>query len=297
MKDLNSLPKNVYDRLDYLEFMLRFRGWISRADLTERFSIGEAAATRDIRLYRELSECNLELNQSTKKYEIRSDTFAPLFEADIQTVFSKLRTSAISESLGMAETNGILCPPRLALPNIDHLSAVTRAISKKTGLKMTYRSVANGRSSKTLIPHSIFDNGIHWYVRAYDTKKGEYRSYALTRIVSIDSSFEVDIKERNHVVANDIQWNRIVTLELIPHPNKKYVPNPQTIEHDFNMKNGKCTVNLRATVAGYWLDLWNVDCSDNYELEGYRYQLGLKNHLALYDVESRKIAPGYKDPS
>jgi hypothetical protein len=84
----------------------------------------------------------------------------------------------------------------------------------------------------------------------------------------------------------------MVSLELIPHPNRKNVPHPETIDHDFKMKDGMLKLMVRAAVAGYWLHHWNVDCTENHRLEGYDYQLWLQNHQTLYDVESRGIAPG-----
>lgn len=293
MTKINELPKNVYDRLEYLEFMLRFRGWVSRGDLIERFGIGEAAATRDIRLYREFAKSNLSLNQSSKKYEIIEEEFVPIFELPINSALSKLRTSKISDALGMSEFEGILCPPRLALPEIEFLAKITRAISGNKQLRVEYRSVKNGLSEKIIQPHAIFDNGIHWYVRAYDTAKPEiaYRSYALTRIVSVEVEESLNVSIVNCVIG-DSQWNRIVNLELVPHPNKKNVASPETIEHDFNMMNGCLKLSVRAAVVGYWLQHWNVDCTEDHSLEGYNYQLWLRNHLTLYDVESRTIAPG-----
>ncbi len=294
MKEINELSKIVYDRLEYLEFMLRFRGWISRGDLTLRFGIGEAAATRDIRLYKELSEQNLMLNQSSKKYEILEETFKPVFELPISSALSKLRTAKVSEALGMSEFDGILCPQRLSLPRIELLEKVTRAISGMKQLNISYRSVNNGLSKKIIRPHAMFDNGIHWYVRAYDESKPKnpYRSYALTRIVSIEigNSFDPNASVGN--ASTDYQWNRMVNLELVPHPNEKNVKYPKTIEHDFNMSNGCLKLSVRAAVVGYWLHHWNVDCTEDHHLEGYDYQLWLRNHLTLYDVESRVIAPG-----
>lgn len=290
MSQLNELPKNVHDRLEYLEFMLRFRGWVSRSDLTERFCLGEAAATRDLRLYRELAPDNMVLNQSTKKYEIQESIFHPIFDLRIQTALSKLRGGKICEALSMGDSDGVLCPPRLVLPDVDILSTITRAISQGAVLKTAYRSVKNGQSHKQLIPHALFDNGIHWYMRAYDLDKKAFRAYALTRICSV----EVDYTELNfpNLKNKDFQWGRMVTLELIPHPNSENVQQPKTIEHDFNMVNGVLKLMVRATVAGYWLRHWNVDCTENHCLEGYHYQLWLQNHQTLYDVESRGIAPG-----
>ena len=294
MKNINELPKNVYDRLEYLEFMLRFRGWISRLDLTLRFGIGEAAATRDIRLYKELAEQNLRLNQSSKKYEIREKTFDPVFKLLISSALSKLRTAKVSDALGMSDFDGILCPQRLSLPKIEFLAKVTRAISGLKQLKITYRSVNNGLSEKTIRPHAVFDNGIHWYVRAYDesSPNDPYRSYALTRIVSIEIGGNHDPKDSLGSALADFQWNRMVNLELVPHPNRKNVKCPETIEHDFNMNDGCLKLTVRAAVVGYWLHHWNVDCTEGHNLKGYDYQLWLRNHPTLYDVESRVIAPG-----
>lgn len=290
MSNLDEKRKNVHDRLEYLEFLLRFRGWVSRVDLMERFNLSEAAATRDIRDYRKEAPQNLKLNQSTKKYEFCVNTFKPIFELRVQTALSKLRVSKICEALGIGDTDGVLTPPRLVLPNLDILATITRAISQGATLTTIYRSLKSGKSEKKLVPHALFDNGIHWYMRAFDIEKEVFRSYVLTRIceVSIDDSVLVNTELKN----KDYQWNRMVLLEIVPHPNKKNVPHPETIEHDFQMSDGVLKIMVRATVAGYWLHLWNVDCTEDSSLEGYDYQLWLRNHMTLYDVESREIAPG-----
>lgn len=294
MKNINELPKNICERLEYIEFMLRFRGWISRSDLIENFGVSPAVATRDIRQYKNFAEGNLSLNQSSKKYEIDEASFNPLFNFDIYTALSKIATDQISSALSMDKTNGVLCPPRLTLPKIDVLSIITRAISNGKLLVMKYRSIQNGLSDKKVIPLAIFDNGFHWYFRAYDVIKKGYRSYALTRVeptsLAIDKTYNEDAAKK--IARADFQWNRMVTLELVPHPNKKNVEYPETIEHDFSMKNGCLVIQARAAVVGYWLHHWNVDCTEDHSLEGFNYQLWLRNHQTLYDVESREIAPG-----
>ena len=293
MKELSELAKNVYDRLEYIEFMLRFRGWFSRADLTERFKLGEAAATRDIRLYKDYAESNMLMEPSTKKYVLNESEFKPLFDMRVQTALSKLRASKISEALGMAESDGVLCPPRLSLPDVEILSNITRAISSHLELNIKYWSIKNGASDKILIPHAIFDNGVHWYVRAFDPNHNEFRSYALTRIEN--AKVGAHNLNTNATVSKDHEWNRMVNLELVPHPNRKNVNQPETVAHDFNMVEGVLNVSIRAVVAGYWLHHWSVDCTEDHSLQGYEYQLWLRNHNALYDVDSRKIAPGLSD--
>lgn len=290
MESVDELPKNVYDRLEYLEFMLRFRGWVSRSDLTERFGLGEAAATRDIRLYRTFAPENLRLNQSTKKYEILEEGFHPLFDLRIQSALSKLRGGKICDALGMGESGGFLCPARLVLPRVDVLATIARAISVGAHLNTSYRSVKNGLSEKRLVPHALFDNGIHWYMRAFDLDKEKYMAYALTRICAVDIDHQADVHP--NLKLKDFQWSRMVSLELIPHPNRKNVTHPETIDHDFKMTDGMLKLTVRAAVAGYWLHHWGVDCTEDHSLKGYNYQLWLRNHQTLYDVESRGIAPG-----
>lgn len=299
MRHINDLPRSTYERLEYLEFMLRFRGWVSRADLKERFGTSDAAATRDIRLYRDYSQneskedMNLVLNNVTKFYEIKGGTFKPLFKISIQQALAKIRKRKICEALNMESSDGVLTPPRLGLPTIENLSSITRSISNRTILITKYYSVKNGYSLKHLIPHSIFDNGSRWYMRAWDIKTESFRSYALSRFLDSEVSGTLDTHSNRKLLDN--QWNRMVKLELVPHPNKTNVSCPQTIEHDFQMKGGCLQLSVRATIAGYWLALWNVDCTESHSLEGYQYQLWLKNHNTLYDVESRKIAPGLSD--
>jgi len=295
MKELEELPKNVYSRLEFIEFLLRFRGGFARSDLTDRFGIGEAAATRDIKLYKDLAEQNLFLNQVTKKYEIPKEGFSPIFELRSQSALSKLRTGKISEMLGMSDYGGVLTIPRLVLPDVDILSTITRAICSGRTIKAGYTSIGNGKSEKELIPHALFDNGIHWYVRAFDVSKEEkpFRSYALTRFV--DAKIDYERKPQVERKALDHQWNRIVNLELVPHPNSKNVSSPETVERDYGMRDGSLTIEARAAIAGYWLYHWSVDCTEDHSLEGYNYQLWLRNHQSLYDVESSVIAPGLSD--
>jgi predicted DNA-binding transcriptional regulator YafY len=290
MDSIDELPKNVYDRLEYLEFMLRFRGWVSRSDLTDRFGLGEAAATRDIRLYREFSPDNLRLNQSSKKYEFVEEGFRPVFDLPVQSALSKLRKGNICDALGISNSGGSLSPQRLVLPDVDLLATITRAISVGAQLRTDYRSVKNGWSVKNLVPHALFDNGIHWYMRACDLDKNEFRTYALTRICKVD--IDKQVNELPDLKLNDFQWSRMVSLELVPHPNRKNVHQPETIEYDFKMKDGVLKLMVRAAVVGYWLHYWNVDCTEDHHLKGYNYQLWLRNHQTLYDVESRGIAPG-----
>lgn len=52
---------------------------------------------------------------------------------------------------------------------------------------------------------------------------------------------------------------------------------------------------MRATNAGYLLQLWNIDCSADHSLKGKQYVLALKDPLVLHSAESALMATGYVD--
>lgn len=91
----------------------------------------------------------------------------------------------------------------------------------------------------------------------------------------------------------DIQWIRIVELELVPHPAQ---PRQEITEMDYDIKDGSIRMRVRAAVAGYTLLHWSVDCSPNHSLRDEKYRLWLSDPLTLYGVENAKLAPGYQTP-
>lgn len=282
------MSKAAESRLEHIEFVLLFRGSISRQDLVDAFGIGEAAATRDFRQYNDTCPGNMKLNNVTKRWEIEVDTFKPCFEHRVQSALSKLRGPKFSELLNL---NFVTGAPRLSLPNIDVLAAITRAIANKKVIRARYMHASGESEHIEIVPHSLVDNGIRWHVRACYRPKKVFRDFVLGRFsdATVLSGPIADDEE----VGADHQWNRIVKLELAPHPNSENLKNPKAIELEYGMEDGYIVQEVRAAIAGYWLRLWNVDCSKGHSLEGKQYQLCLRNPLTLYDVESALWAPGY----
>ena len=99
--------------------------------------------------------------------------------------------------------------------------------------------------------------------------------------------------EPHELSDQDIQWTRIVELELVPHPDQ---PRPEITEMDYRMEDGSLQLKLRAATAGYILRKWSVDCSPDHSLRGHEYRLWLKDPLAIYGVKNALLAPGYRSP-
>lgn len=127
--------------------------------------------------------------------------------------------------------------------------------------------------------------------RAFDRKSGEFRDLVVTRVGAptlVDE--EPTASERPD---DDIQWTRIVEIELVPHPDQ---PRPEITARDYSFTGRVLALKLRAATAEYMLRRWSVDCSPDHRLRGPAYRLWLKDHLALYRVKNALLAPAYRSP-
>ncbi|HCW0556244.1 WYL domain-containing protein [Pseudomonas aeruginosa] len=291
-EQLDDFTQPQRDRLAFVELRVRFIGDIRRQDLVSRFGIQSAAATRDLAIYKELAPGNIDYDTKAKCYVLGED-FKPLFDFPPERVLSWL-----TQGFGDGEPSQLKAwvtseiPSRLTHPDLDVLACVTRAIHQECPVRVEYHSISSGQTERQIVPFALIDNGLRWHVRAFDRKSQEFRDFVITRIKrpALLRDEEVQVHERGD---QDIQWTRIVELELIPHPDQ---PRSEVTEMDYGMRDGVLRMKLRAATAGYILRKWSVDSSPDHSLRGPEYRLWLKNPLALYGVRNAVLAPGYRSP-
>lgn len=277
--------QEVDSRLSFIELVLYLKGWLSRSDLMARFGLKEAAATRDLRAYRDKAEENLYLNHKERRYEVNEKSFSPLSKINSRKILSSLKSEKISKSIGF-ESCGIAPIPRLSYPSDKVIAMISRAILNERVVAVDYLSLKNGFSKKIIMPHSMFDNGIKVYTRVFDFEKKKFIELALERMG--DVKFH-DVEDTSLArKEKDLEWNKIIKLRLVP--NSKTVGNPSTIEFEMGMVDGFKEVEVRAALAPYWLNRWNVDCSENGDL-GQPYQLYLENRDVLNEISDKTIVP------
>ena len=289
---VETLSHALRERLTYIDFRLYFFGEVGRPDLIERFGVAPAGATRDLALYREIARQNISFDGSNKIYRI-GQAFSPLFEHVSPRVLS-----ALAQGFGDG-VHGVMqpllpceSPTALSNPRMDVLAPVCRAIHTKKPVAIRYHSMSSGESERVIVPFALVDTGLRWHVRAFDRKSGEFRDFVVTRI---EAPTLVDEEPKaNERPDNDIQWTRIVELDLVPHPR---LARPEIIKMDYGMTDGSIRMRVRAAVAGYMLLRWSVDASPNHSLTEEQYRLWLSDPLALYGVENAKLAPGYRAPA
>ena len=290
---LAALSQAQRDRLAFIELRLRFVGDLQRQDLVKRFGVKTAAATRDMNLYRELAPGNVCYDGSGKRYVLPAG-FQPLFDYPTERVLTWL-TQGFGDGEPAPLKSWVACetPSNITRPALDTLAAVTRAIHRRCPLKMVYHSISSGRTEREVVPFVLIDTGLRWHVRAFDRKQQEFRDFVITRIqepVVLTDNPVADHEKSEH----DIQWTRIVEVELVPHPDQ---PHPNITEMDYGMTKGALKMRVRGATAGYMLRKWNVDCSQDHSLRGPEYRLWLSDSLALYGVKNALLAPGYSEPN
>jgi hypothetical protein len=282
-------------RLAFIDFLLLFKGYFSRGDITNKFEMGMANATRDIALYRELAADNCEFDNPSKLYR-QSKSFSPLFEHDARKTLVKLANNISDGFDAIGDLNfPVEAPSQLNVPDIFIVARLVQAILNKKSVNVIYTSLSSGSASRELVPHSIVDNGLRWHVRAFDRKSSSFRDFVLTRISKVKllgDDIENKAPAQHEDKLEDHQWLRMMPLQLIPHPNN--VQYPTAIEMDYAMSDGVLNLNVRAALAGYLLRRWNVDCTQSASLKGGEYQLWLRNQQSIYGADNLAIAPGYQ---
>src|SRR5476649_2788244 len=238
-KRVGNLSQAQRERLTYLEFRLYFMGEIGRPDLSARFGVAPAGATRDIAMYRELAPKNIDFHNSSKTYRISSE-FVPIFEHPPQRVLSAL-------SLGFGD--GLVGDPRSLLPcefpailncpQMDVLAPICRAIHAKRPVAVRYQSMSSGESERVIVPFALVDSGLRWHVRAFDRKSGEFRDFVITRIE--DPKLIDDEPKQIERPENDIQWTRILELEFVPHPRLR---RPEVVRMDYAMEGDSLRIRV-----------------------------------------------------
>jgi len=288
---LDRVSHTQKERLAYIEFRAYFLGEISRADIIKRFGIATAAATRDLAMYRSISDGNVELDPRSKCYVPVRD-FRLIFEHPVDRVLSAL-SQGFGEGIS-GQTRPLIpseIPRPLHYPDVSVFAPITQAIYRKKVVRIAYHSFSSGRSERDIVPFALANNGLRWHVRAFDRKRSQFIDFVLTRVEASELLSGSQVEEGEDASC-DIQWSRIVELELVPHPKEKH---HEIVAMDYGMPGDRVLkTRVRAALAGYFLRQWSVDCSADHSLEGPEIRLWLRNPLALYGVDSASLAPGYQ---
>ncbi|MBS7825014.1 WYL domain-containing protein [Wohlfahrtiimonas chitiniclastica] len=288
-----TLFHRLSDRSRFVEFCLKYKGVVSRADLMEKFSLSEASATRAIKAYLDESiekssknEPNALFNKTTKVNDI-SENFESLFNLSEEEVFHwlQLENQPNSNEYLISSFN------KLNLPYEDEFAPIVRSIVQNKCIQIIYLSISSGEAKeRTVVPHAIFSDGLRLYIRVFDRIRKKFLDLASARIVK---AIELNEKpKKDETRENDYLWNDYIELNLIAHP-KLPTEVQEVIKFEYKMIRDRLKIMTRKSTINYFLRVWNIDCSDDASLDTKVYHLKLENIASLSELLS-PIAPGYR---
>ena len=283
-----ELNPKINNRLLFIDFYANYHGKIGRSDLVSRFGISDAAASKDISEYIRLVPDNLTYNFKTKSH-FASQSFEPLFDHSVQQVLQILSEGFVSSEERIKKP--LLVSEHtldLSKPKLNVISQISRAISQKKIMNVTYWSLTSARTERQLAPFAIINSGLRWHVRAFCRRANEFRDFVLTRTEKAQLTDEDRLEYESEEF--DEMWNRKISIELVPHPfNIEY---PEPIMMDYGMVDGCLKMEVRFAVAGYLFRHWNIDCSPDNSEHSRNFQLWLKNGNEIEGIETLVMAPG-----
>lgn len=230
-------------RLEFVERVLVWRGWINRRDLVEFFGISLPQATNDLVNYSTLSQGGCHYNVRARRYEAEED-FAPLL-----TVPDLWRDLA-----GLAphlwDREGV---PLLAEPEVPWRAAtgpvcraVVRAVFAGQALRVLYWSAHSGKGEARVIsPRAFANDGLRVHVRAFCHRDEAFKDFNLSRIERVREAVECPFADRV-----DGDWVSFATLRIVPNPALGDGAR-QALARDYGMKRGRLELQVRRALLLY----------------------------------------------
>ena len=259
-------------RFEFIEWKLYWEGALNRSDLETAFRISTPQASVDLRRYRESAPDNIAYD-ATERYFRPMRDFEPRYLEPSADRLLLQKRAYLSGAVDRASLRFRDLPAMDMAPDIvrhvqpDCLRSIMAAMREGTCLEIEYQSLT--KSSRRLIaPHALAFDGHRWHARAWACDKDDFRDFVLTRMGRVESGPKADFDPDD-----DLEWTRKINLELRPHPGLTD-EQAAAIKCDYAMEGGLRTVEVRLSMAFYFISRMNLDLRD---LPPTRAQIELVN--------------------
>jgi hypothetical protein len=272
-------------RFEFIEWKLFWEGALNRSDLEETFEISTPQASVDLRRYRELAGGNIEYDGTSRSFRPTPQIKPSFLKASADRLLIQLRallTGALPRhEVWFRDLPSIDMAPDIARHvDAECLRLILNAIRTKHCVEVRYQSLTNSRT-RQIAPHALAFDGYRWHVRAWACDRDDFRDFVLTRIEKIGAGPKADFDP-----ADDLEWNTKVTLDLRPHAGLTEEQS-SAIQRDYAMEGGKREIEVRLSMAYYFIMRMNLDLVD---LPPARAQICLRNLAEVRQaVEEAKI--------
>ena len=270
--------RNLIPRLEFIEWRLFWEGRLNRKDLEDRFGISTPQASVDLRHYRELAAANIEYDATQKRFVASKDMKPRFLQVSANRLLLQLRAWVSGvlrrEDLWFSQIPAVGVAPEIGRDvRAEVLRRVLQAMRTQQALSVRYQSLTSSRW-RDIAPHAIAFDGYRWHARAWCCERHEFRDFVLTRVERLGR-----LKPVSFDPENDLEWSRTAQLRLCPHPGLTEEQS-QAIQRDYDMREGVREIEIRLSLAYYFIKRMNLDLKD---LDPARAQIRLAN---LREVES-----------
>jgi hypothetical protein len=190
-----------------MEGVLSWEGEIGNARVRQLFNLQPVQASRLLADFRAMLGDKLTEDGRAKVLRLANPS---AFECSVPLDEYVLHTTAPEGG------NPCLVDARIDLTAVrpEIFATLRKAVLAKTGVEITYASMSNPEYAKRVIfPHAIVHVGRRWHVRAWCSKRRNFRDFTMGRIRSVDSVLE----PRPPIIGKDEGWETLVQLELMAH--------------------------------------------------------------------------------
>ena len=233
-------------RLEFIEQSAFWRGWIQRADLTEKFSLSLPQASADLQAYLAINPSGLEYDLNAKRYLGAPNMTLKISSADLgQAVQNFLETESKS-AVSSDQVASIDLPYRTPAPAIAR--DLFRAVMRHLAVEIYYLSVSgNTETWRWISPHAFAHDGYRWHVRAFCHRDGSYKDFVLGRISKSRAP-----QSRGQPVPTDLDWQTWDTIKIQAHAKLSEIQK-RAVEMDYDMKHGVVSLKVRRSMKNYTL--------------------------------------------
>ena len=266
-------------RLQFIEVLAWYTGVVTRSAVARAFGNSDAAATKDLKLYNDLAPGNLIYNHNVFGF-VPHNSFQPLFADLSPAVVLPILAANLAvtdapygtELIYGVATASLPLPARL--PSMQTLAQITRAIHRRSKLRIQYRSLSDQDSLKERIlePHTLVDTGLRWHMRAYQETSYDFRDFVLSRISEAEC---LDAPAESNLQYDD-DWVEYVNLRLAPHAGLD-APQRTSLLLDYGASDEVIEINVRRALLGYLLQRLNIDTTPDHAMNPNACQLMLLN--------------------
>jgi hypothetical protein len=263
-------------RFEFMEWKLFWEGRLNRRDIEEMFGVSTPQASVDLRNYRDTAGGNI-IYDATEKGFLPSPDMRPQFlRVSANRLLLQLRawlTGALQrEDLWFRDLPPVDMTPDI-VRHVDEtlLRSLFRAIRQRQALAVRYQSLSGSRWRR-IAPHALAFDGYRWHARAWCCERGDFRDFVLSRIDEVGA-----LEPAAYEVEDDVEWTRKIKLELCAHPRLE-AEQRQAIERDYHMTGGCREIEVRLSMAFYFIKRMNLDLPD---LPPARAQIQMRNLEAV----------------